>query len=195
MENTPSPDPSEAIERLSENFQQQWESLIRLSLGSRQREIHRLDPVSLAEGKLFEQYLFAESLPGRSGPEVGAVLENPLTSLTYSCKCFQGFPAGYEDRIMVAEPHLDMRGKDKRVSLPADKSGAMGMELSARYDASIVQAIANVLGERVLHSIEVGYEDSSRKKHYLANGYQARKGYPQVVDRIYEPIQKDDSEQ
>ncbi len=189
MQNTPSSDYSETLERLPENFQADWESLIRASEQARERKVKQLPSIQTGSGEVFEQSLFAEATPEFRTIRVGAILEAPDYTVAYYCRCFSGYPAAYGD-IIVAEPHVDIKGKGRNISLPADKSGPLAMELSSKYDTYIVQAVANVLGQKVLHTIEVGYEDSPRKKSYLEHGYAVRSGYPQVVDRIFEPVNK-----
>ena len=174
-----------ALEQSPENLQSDWEELIIKAMESGKEETKDIGTIELPNGKSFEEKLIVK--PGCSGPEVGAKLEGEGETFVYSCRCFKSRMETYGE-IMAADPHILVRHKEGRSALiPVSMTGnSIAKKLSERYDKYIVQAVSNVLNERVLHPIVVGY-DRLEKDRYLNSGYNARKDDEQVVDKIYNP--------
>lgn len=170
------------LESVEANYLETWEILIRCALESQQSITKSVNEEDLRE-ELFARYIRGMSVPVN---QVGVGVERNFGRIDYFCKFFIGHPQRF-GRIIVAEPILEARNQHSGISGPVFLAGVLGLHLSERYDSTIVQSAANVYSAPVLHSIEVGYGRSERKRLYLARDYTVRPGYGQIVDKIYNP--------
>jgi hypothetical protein len=173
-----------AKEIAPEQFQAEWERLICVAQDSRKEEFKALGTIKLPDGNKFQENLFVRA--GHSAPDVGAVLIGENSTLRYMCHCFEGYPQPY-GKILLAEPQMEAFSGGRGFSLPPEAAGSYAMALSTRYDDFIVQAVANVTGNRVVHSVVIGRRERSKETFYLQKGYTRRPGYSQYIDKVFEP--------
>lgn len=177
-----------APEQSLEKFQIDWEELILKSIQSGKEEVKDIRTIELLNGESFEEKLYVHATP--LGISVGAILKNKEKTLLYTCGFSKPYSEKDEKDYLIAQPRISINASDKAASLPPRIVGGLTMEISAKYDKYIVQAVANTQNKKIKHLIDVGDEYESERERYLNDGYQAMKGYPNKLDKMFYPAQK-----
>ena len=118
-------------------------------------------------------------------PKMGAQIFDDDTQASYYLSFFNGQPEAYGP-IVVAENHFEVKGEGRGISTPANIAGSRGENLADQYDMAIVQAASNHFNVPILHFRQAQYDSSLMSKLQL-EGYSSRKGYPEIMDRIFTP--------
>lgn len=169
------------------DFQAIFERLLRGYKSGEGKEVKfSSEPIQGLDGGVIQQELFVSPKFSGEIPHVGARLTSDRGQAEYRATFFEGQPSAY-GKVWVGEFHLEMKALGKGVSAPGEKFGVKGQELSDMYDVAVVQAVVNVYERKILHSVEVDYGSFPRKTKLLKQGYSERQGYPQVLDKFYDP--------
>ncbi len=183
------PAPPKDLQPLPEipDLQQKFEDLLQqfVSEGGNQEVRQEIETFQDVNEEGVEQAMFvAPGWSKESPPNVGVAFEVSRGRASYTGKFYESNPPAY-GRVTASEFHFDSEGEGKGISGPPGIFDPLGETLTDRYDAPIIQAVANVFKKRILHSLEA--RDQKRIRELVQKGYRRRKGYPQVFDKFYEP--------
>jgi len=169
------------------NLQKAFEQLLVQYRRNGGKPVEKVIPFTDGPVNELEQKLFVRPPSDKKDiPDIGLELKTPQGTAEYKATYFVSLGHPVQPGVTVGELHFTVLGRGRGVSIPSDFFRENGIDLSKSYDAIIMRATANIFQRPILHTLRAEY-NSLRMKELITQGYQIRRGYPEFLDRIFQP--------